>query len=297
MIFNNSHHDLSIDIDGDGIPDQIESEIEIEIDIDGDGIPDNLPIEFDEPEVQLIDINLDTIETDTFGSEHLFELDTLNITDDVEPWHEQNHADTCAIVSQEFVLDELGEEYGIDFTEEQLRQEAIDLCWYTPGGGTPIDCVGNLIELHGVEVDREFGCSFADLTHKLEDGQKVIVALDSDEIWNCGIDEDDLVCNSLGLPGQDANHAVQVIDIDRSNPYNPIIILNDPGTPDGKGLRVPANEFVDAWEDSNYYMVSTTGRSIDSNQIQLALENDGNYLNDARLGHCVANGRKLTLRV
>lgn len=286
MMYENHQQDLQIDFNEDDVPDLIET------DINDDGIPDDLPIYFDETEHLFTDSDLDIIDPDPNDEYHksVSELDNLEPTDTIDPgndldyWHQQNHPDTCAIVSQEFVLDELGKEYGIKFTEEQLRQEAIDLCWYTPGGGTPLDCVGNLIEAHGVEVERESGCSFADLAHKLEDGQKVIVALDSDEIWNCGIDEDDLVCNYLGLPEQDANHAVQVVGIDRSDPKNPIIILNDPGTPNGKGLRVPANEFVDAWEDSNYYMVSTTGRNIDPNQTQLALEDDGNYLSNVRLG-------------
>ncbi|MFP3787209.1 hypothetical protein, partial [Burkholderia sp. SIMBA_024] len=59
------------------------------------------------------------------------------------------------------------------------------------------------------------------------------------------------------MPGQDANHAVQVAAIDYSNPEQPIVILNDPGHPEGQGMRVPADEFVNAWNDSNNYMVAT----------------------------------------
>ncbi len=35
------------------------------------------------------------------------------------------------------------------------------------------------------------------------------------------------------------------------------MILNDPGRENGQGLMVPANEFLNAWEDSNNFMVAT----------------------------------------
>lgn len=64
------------------------------------------------------------------------------------------------------------------------------------------------------------------------------------------------------MPEQGANHAVQVIGIDRSDPDNPVVILNDPGQPNGQGIRVNADDFVDAWQDSDRFMVSTTGKTV-----------------------------------
>ena len=252
-----NHFDFNPDDD-----DEFSPETEpLVIDLDGDGSLDILgtrddvfPLVEDEGNLS----GVDAIET----------IDSP-FSDDTEHWHPQSYSDTCAIASQEFILDELGEDYGIDFTEEQLRQEAIDNCWYTPGGGTPIECMGNLIEAHGIEVEKDYGYTLADLSQRLDDGQKVLVALDSDEIWNPGMDDDDPISNYFGIPGQDANHAVQVVGIDDSDPNNPMVILNDPGTPDGKGLRVRADDFVDAWEDSDYYMVSTTGNAISQSTMQI----------------------------
>lgn len=182
--------------------------------------------------------------------------------DDMEHWRMQEHPDTCAIVAQEFILDDIGEDYGIDFSEEQLREQAIENGWYIPGGGTPMNDVGKLLEANGVEVETDSGYTLEDIENKLEDGQKIIVGIDSDEIWYSEDDFDDSMYESLGMPGQGANHAVQVIGIDKTDPDNPVVILNDPGTPNGKGLRVPADEFADAWEDSDYFMMSTTGKVI-----------------------------------
>jgi hypothetical protein len=175
--------------------------------------------------------------------------------EDMDNWHMQEHDDTCAVVSQEFILEQLT---GEEFSEEELRQEAIDKDYYIPGGGTPFDDVGKLLEDHGIEVERTQGNTLEDLREKLEQGEKVIVGVDGDEIWYPNqSDEEDL--NERGnMPGQDANHALQVIGIDYSDPDNPVVILNDPGSPNGQGTRISADNFMDAWEDSDYYMVATT---------------------------------------
>ncbi|WP_414624802.1 hypothetical protein [Calothrix sp. CCY 0018] len=209
-----------------------------------------------------IDRQITAIDEDSDG-EFDYEYDNSDIIGDpddyTEHWHMQQNLDTCAVVAQEFILDDIGEDYGIDFSEEELMEEAIENGWYTSGGGTALDDVGKLLEANGVEIEINEGCTLEDLENKLEDGQKIIVGIDSDEIWYSESDFDDSMYEALGMPGQAANHAVQVIGIDNSDPENPVVILNDPGTPDGKGLRVPADEFVDAWEDSDHYMMSTTG--------------------------------------
>lgn len=171
-------------------------------------------------------------------------------------WHQQTYDDTCAVVSQEFILESLT---GQDFSEDELRQEAIDNGWYTPGGGTPVEHVGGLLEAHGVDVERTEGATLQDIADKLSQGEKVIVGLDADEIWMPGQDfvQDEILGDVGSIPGQGANHAVEVIGIDNSDPNHPMVILNDPGHPDGQGVMVPADEFVDAWNDSGNYMVYT----------------------------------------
>jgi len=170
-------------------------------------------------------------------------------------WHLQTHDDTCAIVSQEFILDDLT---GHHFSEDVLRQEAIAHGWYTPGGGTPLDDVGKLLEANGVHVDREYGGTLQELSDKLQHGQDVIVGVNGEDIWNSGSHGDVPLTDYPGIPGQSADHAVEVIGIDDSDPAHPLVVLNDPGTPDGQGLEVPAPVFEQAWETSDHYMVSTT---------------------------------------
>ena len=61
---------------------------------------------------------------------------------------QQGYDDTCAIRSQELIL----RDFGIPVTEDTLRQQAMDKGWYSPGSGTYLENVGNLLEMYGVET-------------------------------------------------------------------------------------------------------------------------------------------------
>lgn len=297
MIFNNSHHDLSIDIDGDGIADQIA----LTSDIDRDDTPDDQTTWHDWSETLSSNIensqldNLDDIEIDdtlevddnidfSSGAEDI-ESGVVGDLSDAEHWHQQTYDDTCGIVAQEYILDDIGQAYGIDFSEDELRDTATACGWYTPDGGTPMMQVGNLLEAYGIGVEKTINASIDDIDQQLEAGHKVLVAVDSDEIWNRdGMDSDDLIANLQGMPGQSPNHTVQVIGIDNSDPNNPMVILNDPGTPDGRGLTIPADDFLNAWSDSNNFMVATTDSNVNPNQTELAFDSESSYMNNIRLG-------------
>lgn len=163
----------------------------------------------------------------------------------LDKWHMQASDSTCAVVSQEFVAEQL---LGREFHEADLVRIAEEHGWYTSEGGTLADDVGNILEYMGLQVERSCGNSLEDLEKCLASGREVIVGVDADELWN-GKNEE------WFWPGRDANHAVQVIGIDKTDPEEPMIILNDPGASNGRGAMVPADEFLDAWEDSGCFMV------------------------------------------
>lgn len=163
----------------------------------------------------------------------------------MENWHSQETNSSCAVASQEFVLETLT---GREFSEAELRDLAEQNGWYDPNGGTPMDDVGNILEHMGLDVVKSQGNSIDDIERCLANGGEVIVGVDSSEIWD-GEDDD------FFGPGMDADHAVQVIGIDRSNPDDPMVILNDSGCANGCGALVPLDEFMDAWEDSGCFMV------------------------------------------
>lgn len=163
----------------------------------------------------------------------------------MENWHWQETGTSCAVASQEFVLEQLT---GHEFDEAQLRELAEENGWYDIQGGTPMDDVGNILEHMGLHVEQSMDNTMEDIAHCLENGGQVIVGVDSSELWNGTNDE-------LFGPGMDADHAVQVTGIDLSNPDQPMVVLNDPGAANGGGAMVPVDAFVDAWEDSGCFMV------------------------------------------
>jgi hypothetical protein len=119
--------------------------------------------------------------------------------------------------------------------------------------------VGNLLEAHGVQVEREDGATLGQLCEQLAEGHKVIAGVNAEEIWSAVDDKADSTPFSdyPGAPWPWADHAVEVIGIDESHPSDPLVVLNDPGTPDGRGLEVPADVFAEAWAASDHFLVHT----------------------------------------
>jgi hypothetical protein len=175
---------------------------------------------------------------------------------DMQYWHHQTFDNTCAVVAQESVLESLT---GQHFSETSLRDEALARGWYTESGGTPVDDVGALLALHGIPVQQESGATLQDIENQLAAGHKVIVGVNGEDIWNdAHPDGGSLPVGAYpGIPGQVADHAVEVIGVDTSDPAQPKVILNDSGTPDGRGLEVPADVFQEAWSASGDFMVHT----------------------------------------
>lgn len=161
---------------------------------------------------------------------------------------QQQYADTCAIKSQQLIL----ESNGFDISESELRDEAIMNGWYTSGYGTPMEDVGNLLENHGMVVHRYRNASVADIAHELSQGHQVVVGVDSGELWNAGSDEtfEDIIY------GEQADHALLVSGI-TVNPFTAeeSVLLTDPGTGD-VCAEYPIDLLENAWEDSGEFMVS-----------------------------------------
>ena len=160
---------------------------------------------------------------------------------------QQMYSDTCAIKSQQLIL----ESFGVNISEEELVNEALALQIYQPGYGTPITQMGSLLELHGVESTYFESANKYTLMHELAQGHQVMVAVDSGELWTPSFWEQikDV------LFGSTPNHALIVTGIDTSNPEAVEVILSDPGT--GAVMRYPYEQFADAWSDSSFTMLAT----------------------------------------
>lgn len=167
----------------------------------------------------------------------------------VSDYIRQDYSDTCAIKSQQLIL----EKFGVFLSEEQLRNEAILNGWYTPGGGTPMEDVGKLLELHGVKVHQYVNGNVFNLVNELAQGHSVIMGVDSGELWHYGFSE---MYEDKYPGGEMADHALIVSGIDTSNPNDIRVIITDPGTGD-YCKEYSFSHFIDAANDSNFFMVTT----------------------------------------
>ena len=169
-------------------------------------------------------------------------------------WENQNHSGTNALYAQKFIIEEFT---GQEVDMNEMLEIAQDHYWYHEG--TSCMFLHKMLEYYGLECENTYGGTFKDISKCLNQGGRVIVAVNSDEFryvehddinnWN---EQDELVYT----PTDTANHAVEVIGIDYSDKEEPKVILNDPGVANGCGVMVPYHVFMESWEDSDYQIVT-----------------------------------------
>lgn len=205
-------------------------------------------------ELNTLSFGTDTLES--YFTEHqimdntmnnIFESDGIvgNATNPIQ----QQYSDTCAIKSQQLILND----YGVDVNEDQLVQYSYEHGWYQgDGSGTNMGDVGNLLEQAGIPCTRQENANVFNLVSELSQGHKVIVGVDSGELWGNKFTS---WWNDF-YNGDTPDHALIVSGIDTTDPNNVKVIVTDPGT--GEGYKeYPLEQFMDAWSDSQCYMVST----------------------------------------
>lgn len=257
------------DFDADGIEDA--SETTIMADVDGDGMIETAFTYTDmdgDGQADMAYASIYNIETGEVHYVDLLEYDLANVDytplptydpaasdpemvsgtpeTSMELWECQGNTERCALYSQMFVIEELT---GQDIDIDELAQLATENGWFDEESGTPMLNMNKVLDYYGVESEMTFHNTIDDLKECLDNGGKVIVAVDSGEIW---FNEQ----HNIFSPMDGADHAVEVIGIDYTDPDNPMVILNDSGTPHGCGEMVPLAQFENAWADSDGQMVA-----------------------------------------
>lgn len=135
---------------------------------------------------------------------------------------------------------------GLNITDpQQLVDRALELGLFPnndPSMGMTSADMEILMEDQGVPCHLE-NSSMQDLEAKLSEGYGVIAMVDSGEIWYPGTEtyEDNTPDHALVVAG---------IDEDRG-----VVILSDPGNPDGNQFEISIDEFDNAWADSDHEML------------------------------------------
>ena len=158
----------------------------------------------------------------------------------------QGNDNSCAIHSQYHVL----KDYGYTGTVEDLKAEAEANGWYDPATGTSPENVGKLLEAHGVPCNVYVNANEYNLISELAQGKRVIVGLDSGEIW-----EGEGVLQDFWekITGGGADHAVVVSGINTADPDNIKVVLTDSGAGHA-AIEYPLDQFMDAWKDGECTM-------------------------------------------
>lgn len=160
---------------------------------------------------------------------------------------------SCAVRSQQIIM----RDYGIQIQQKDLMDYAAEKGWYNPDlkhGGTPTKDIGNLLETCGISTHTSYDNTVYDLVKELESGHRVIVTVDSKELWTEPGSEEWKFFQSMKNP----NHALVVAGarIDPLHPENSTVILTDPGRGDAF-IEYKMGHFVQAWQDSDFYMMAT----------------------------------------
>lgn len=160
---------------------------------------------------------------------------------------QQSYADTCAIKSQQIILNE----FGVPVTEEQCIQYSYEQGWYDGNGTSPED-IGKLLSDGGVPNHHQLNADVFDIMNELSQGHKIIVGVDSAELWGNSFIE---WLRDFFL-GETPDHAIIVSGIDTTDPDNIMIYVTDPGNGD-HNKAYPLDQFMDAWKDAQCFMVAT----------------------------------------
>jgi hypothetical protein len=154
---------------------------------------------------------------------------------------------------------------GMPISEAQLVSEAWGHGWLTQNGTQPED-MGQLLEYHGISTHS--GNGIEDLMHELAEGHKVIVGVDSGELWETdGIFEDI-------LHGEQADHVIVVKGIKLNEEGNPVVVVNDPGDILGAGREYPIDDFMNAFEDGGCRYIATDNAPPDFDPLEVSFSKE-----------------------
>ena len=201
---------------------------------------------------------------------------------------QQQYPDTCAIKSQQLIL----QDFGIDISEDACVQYCYDNGWYVPGGGTMPENVGKLLVDAGIPCTQRADANIFDLMDEIQQGHKVIVGVDANELWKDGPINAIIEWLRDIFAGEEANHALIVAGLDYTDPDHPYVILTDPGSGEA-GKPYPLDQFMDAWSDSQHFIVSTdiptpkvTNEFINNGQTDLHLPEVAGVNHDTFVDFC-----------
>ena len=192
-----------------------------------------------------------TMELNAIEIEHPFVEMEYNIVSD---YAAQADRKLCVIYTEQYIL----QQYGIAVSIEELLTIAKQNKWIKHQG-IQFKNIGKLLEYFSVKVERKTDASLTDLQNALKQGYQVIVGVDSGELFaNTMLKKiEEKIEDWIE---QHPDHALIVTDVKLTGEsVGEITVLNIDGD-QAKSWTIPVTQFMDAWEDSESYMVVVNGR-------------------------------------
>ncbi len=147
----------------------------------------------------------------------------------------------CCLQCEMFIL----RKHGIPFEERSLLATALQNKWQQEKG-TALFNIGRHLENQGFTISRHYQSSINDIIKAIDDGADVIAVIDGGELTadrNVEHVEDVFI-------GQIPDHSVVVIKCDEDR-----VTIYDPDSPNDEDTY-PLSQFLDAWADSQNFMVT-----------------------------------------
>ena len=154
-----------------------------------------------------------------------------------ESGHDMKAPNDCVVRCEHYILQQFGKRASI----EKLSSLSKDKGWLKEGG-TPLHQIGRLLsEFYRLSVVRRYDCTKDDIKQELKSDCKVIAVINADKLYGKQVERD--------VP----NHAIVVLSIDNEH-----VSLFDPQQ--GEEISCSTDNFIFAWKDSHYYIISVTKR-------------------------------------
>jgi hypothetical protein len=155
----------------------------------------------------------------------------------------------CVIYAEQYIL----QLHGYSFEADELKEIAIRNKWLKKKG-VKFKNIGKLLEEYHIEVERKSKCTLTDIQKALDKGYSVMVGVDKGELFASNLfrKAKEKVEDWIEQRPDHALIVKEIIPIDGSE--SKIVLLNF----ENNGLQIydfPASRFVEAWEDSGFYMV------------------------------------------
>ena len=155
----------------------------------------------------------------------------------------------CAILCEEFVL----HYFGVHKQMAELKATASGIGWLS-GEGLDMRELGSISQAYGLTVRKNAGASLLDIAADIRQGYQVIVAVDGGELIGDPVEErvEDVVAGGV------TDHCVVVLSVSATDDQ---VVVYDPAV-GVIPLTLSVSRFMDAWEDSNYYMVTVMPKDM-----------------------------------